>query len=69
MFVTGLRRQAVPKVSTMVKQEHLPQGAPVEPSPDPSMSQVTVDAFYALLEDADLDEVFEEFIAPAKPHG
>ena len=33
------------------------------------MSQVTVDAFYALLEDADLDEAFEEFIAPAKPHG
>jgi len=53
----------------MVKQEHLPQGARVDPSPDPSMSQVTVDAFYALLEDADLDEVFEEFIAPAKPHG
>jgi hypothetical protein len=53
----------------MVNQENLPQGAPVQPSPDPSMSQVTVDAFYALLEDVDLDEVFEEFIVPTKPHG
>ena len=51
----------------MVKQENLPQGAPVQPSPDPG--QVTVDAFYALLEDVDLDEAFEEFIVPTKPQG
>jgi hypothetical protein len=30
--------------------------------------QVTVEAFYELLEGADLDEVFEEFIVPRKPH-
>lgn len=72
MFVTRLRHrahQAASKVAIMVKQENLPQGAPVQPSPDPSMSQVTVDAFYALLEDVDLDEAFEEFIVPTKPHG
>ena len=33
--------------------------------PDPSAAQVTVDAFYELLEDVDLGEVFEDFIIPA----
>ena len=37
--------------------------------PDPSAVQVTVDAFYDLLEDVDMYEVFEEFIIPAKPPG
>jgi len=37
--------------------------------PDPLAVQVTVEAFYELLEDVDLDEVFEEFIVPAKPQG
>jgi hypothetical protein len=37
--------------------------------PDPSAVQVTAEAFYALLEDVDLNEVFEEFIVPAKPPG
>lgn len=77
MFVTRLRHkpsvadQAASKVAMMVKQENAPQMPNVEysPIPDPSMSQLTVDAFYALLEDVDLDEVFEEFIVPAKPHG
>ena len=37
--------------------------------PDPSAAQVTVDAFYELLEDVDLDEVFEDFIIPANSPG
>ena len=36
--------------------------------PAPSIVQVTVEAFYELLEGEDLDEVFEEFIVPRKPH-
>ena len=37
--------------------------------PDPLAAQVTVEAFYELLEDVDVDEVFEEFIIPTKPSG
>ena len=37
--------------------------------PDPLMPQVTVEAFYELLEGADLDEVFEEFIVLRNPRG
>jgi hypothetical protein len=79
MLVTTLRHQASQpirqasrwKVAIMVRQENSSQGSPGESSPTPtadaSRSQVTVDAFYALLEDVDLDEAFEEFIVPAKP--
>jgi hypothetical protein len=35
--------------------------------PDPLAVEVTVESFYELLEDADVDEVFEEFIIPARP--
>lgn len=38
-------------------------------APDPLAAQVTVEAFYELLEDVDVYEVFEEFIIPAKPPG
>ena len=32
------------------------------------LDRPTLEAFYALLEDVDLKEAFEEFIVPAKPH-
>ena len=44
------------------------QGEQSSSVPDPLKVQVTVEAFYELLEGADLDDVFEEFIVPRKPH-
>jgi len=32
------------------------------------MERLTLEAFLELLEDVDVDEVFEEFIVPSKPH-
>jgi hypothetical protein len=49
--------------------------APTQPAeeassvPDPLAVQVTVEAFYELLKDIDVDQVFEEFIIPARPPG
>ena len=38
-------------------------------APDPGRPQdeVTVESFYNLLDDEDVDEAFEDFIVPAKP--
>ena len=44
---------------------HVDEASPI---PELFIDQLTVEAFYALLEDADLHDVFEEFIVPAKPH-
>ena len=63
--------QLVPNIAIMVKQEIPAQTRRVDeasPIPDLFIDQLTVEAFYALLEDADLHDVFEEFIVPAKPH-
>jgi hypothetical protein len=58
----------------MIKQEipaHLRHSDEASPIPDLSMEhldRLTLEAFYALLEDVDLHEVFEEFVVHAKPH-
>jgi len=51
---------------TPAPTDHVEEPSPV---PDPLTVPVTVEAFYKLLEGANLDEVFEEFIVPRKPHG
>ena len=55
----------------MVKQQVPVQTHQTDEAPrdlEPSM-ELTFEAFLELLEDVDVDEVFEEFIVPTKPHG
>jgi hypothetical protein len=54
----------VVQTSSRPAEEAAPEAVPL---PEQAMDDVTVETFFALLEDADLHEVFADFIVPATP--